>query len=92
MERYQTLICSLAYSTCGSLANSQDLAQETFVTAWRRAADLREPGKLRQWLCGIVRNLAANALRRDLRRGDFLNRSMPQQTSHRQNAIPPRRQ
>jgi len=69
VERYQSLICSLAYSACGALGTSEDMAQETFITAWHRLADLREPGKLRQWLCGIVRNIAANAVRRDLRRG-----------------------
>ncbi|MBS0660865.1 MAG: sigma-70 family RNA polymerase sigma factor [Verrucomicrobia bacterium] len=69
VERYQTLVCSLAYSACGSLARSEDLAQETFVTAWRRLHDLREPDKLRAWLCGIVRKLSANATRREERRG-----------------------
>src|SRR5262245_42813283 len=69
VARYQALICSLAFSGCGSLATSEDLAQETFIAAWRRLHDLRDPGKLRHWLCGIVRNLAANAVRRDLRRG-----------------------
>ncbi|HXG46808.1 MAG TPA: sigma-70 family RNA polymerase sigma factor [Methylomirabilota bacterium] len=69
VERYQSLICALAYSACGNLANSEDLAQETFLTAWRRLEELREPGKLRAWLCGIVRNLSANAVRREARRG-----------------------
>src|SRR5215813_3837241 len=69
VERYQTLICSLAYSACGVLGTSEDMAQETFITAWNRLKDLREPSKLRQWLCGIVRNIAANTVRRDLRRG-----------------------
>jgi RNA polymerase sigma factor (sigma-70 family) len=69
VERYQSLICALAFSACGSLATSEDLAQETFLTAWRRLGELREPQKLRHWLCGIVRNLAANASRRDFRRG-----------------------
>lgn len=69
VERYQSLVCSLAYSACGNLARSEDLAQETFVTAWRRLGELREPAKLRAWLCGIVRNLSANAVRRELRRG-----------------------
>jgi len=69
VERYQSLVCSIAYSGCGTLGTSEDMAQETFITAWHRLADLREPGKLRQWLCGIVRNIAANAVRRDLRRG-----------------------
>src|SRR5262249_16624073 len=69
IERYQSLICSVAYSACGALGTSEDMAQETFITAWHRLKDVREPGKLRPWLCGIVRNIAANALRRELRRG-----------------------
>jgi len=69
VERYQSLICALAYSRTGNLAGSQDLAQDTFVTAWRQIDDLREPSKLRGWLCGIVRNLAASRSRRELRRG-----------------------
>jgi RNA polymerase sigma factor (sigma-70 family) len=69
VERYQTLVCSLAYSVCDALGTSEDMAQETFITAWHKLKDLREPSKLRQWLCGIVRNIAANAVRRDLRRG-----------------------
>jgi RNA polymerase sigma factor (sigma-70 family) len=69
VERYQSLICSLAYSSSGSLARSEDLAQETFVTAWQRLGELREPSKLRPWLCAIVRRLSANAARREWRRG-----------------------
>ncbi len=69
VERYRTLVCSIAYSACGVLGTSEDMAQETFITAWHRLKDLREPGKLRQWLCGIVRNIAAGTARRDLRRG-----------------------
>jgi RNA polymerase sigma factor (sigma-70 family) len=63
VERYQTLICSLAYSATGSLGRSEDLAQETFVTAWKELAGLREPSKLRPWLCTIVRFLIGKELR-----------------------------
>src|SRR5256714_8218062 len=62
--RYQSLICSLAYGATGSLSQSEDLAQETFVTAWQQLADLREPEKLRSWLCRISRNLTYDALRK----------------------------
>src|SRR5262245_42605839 len=68
VERYQDLVRSLAYSSCGDLARSEDLAQETFVTAWLRLADLRDPARLRAWLCGIVRNLTASSQRREIRR------------------------
>ena len=66
VARYQTLICSLTYNTTGSLSQSQDVAQETFVTAWKQIRNLREPNRLRSWLCGIARNLSHNALRQNL--------------------------
>ena len=65
VSRYQSLICSLAYSATGSLGASEDLAQETFITAWKHLRHLREQNKLRAWLCGIARNRINNALRRD---------------------------
>lgn len=64
VARYQTLICSLAYSRTGSLGQSEDLAQETFIAAWKQLAHLREPEKLRSWLCGIARNLIFDALQK----------------------------
>jgi DNA-directed RNA polymerase specialized sigma24 family protein len=46
VARYQSLICSITYSATGSLASSEDLAQETFLAAWRQLGSLREPAKL----------------------------------------------
>jgi RNA polymerase sigma factor (sigma-70 family) len=65
VSRYQSLICSLAYSATGSLSQSEDLAQETFITAWKHLRHLRERHKLRAWLCGIARNRINNFLRRE---------------------------
>jgi RNA polymerase sigma factor (sigma-70 family) len=65
VSRYQSLICSLAYSATGSLGQSEDLAQETFITAWKHLSHLRERDKLRAWLCGIARNRINNFLRRE---------------------------
>jgi RNA polymerase sigma factor (sigma-70 family) len=62
--RYQSLVCAVTYSATGSLTLSEDVAQETFVAAWRQLGRLREPAKLRGWLCGIARNLLHNTLRR----------------------------
>jgi RNA polymerase sigma factor (sigma-70 family) len=61
--RYQSLVCSLAYSATGSLSQSEDLAQETFIAAWKGLRMLREPEKLRSWLCGIARNIIAGTVR-----------------------------
>src|ERR1035441_5540515 len=57
VERYQSLICALAYSATGSLSRSEDLAQETFLIAWKQLRQLREPDKLRSWLCSIARSV-----------------------------------
>jgi RNA polymerase sigma factor (sigma-70 family) len=65
VARYQALISSLTYSATGSLARSEDLAQEVFVAAWKDLGQLREPEKLRPWLCGIARRLAASARRHE---------------------------
>lgn len=65
VARYQALVCSLAYSATGSLTQSEDLAQETFVSAWKDLRSLREPLKLRSWLCRIARNRIVDSLRRE---------------------------
>ena len=67
VARYQSLVCALAYSACGDLPRSEDVAQDTFIAAWRGLGELREPAKLRQWLCGIARKRVASTVRRELR-------------------------
>ena len=56
VDRYKNLVASLVYAGTGHLATSEDLAQDTFVTAWSRLGALRDPAKLRPWLCGIARH------------------------------------
>jgi RNA polymerase sigma factor (sigma-70 family) len=67
VTRYQALVASVAYNATGNVAQSEDLAQETFLVAWQRLKQLEQPGKLRAWLCGIARRTAANARRRQRR-------------------------
>ena len=67
VSRYQILVCSLAYSRIGHLGQSEDVAQETFITAWKHLRLLRQPEKLRSWLCGIVRNRARKCLQHESR-------------------------
>src|SRR5439155_10983174 len=67
VRRYQALICSLAYNATGSVRQSEDLAQETFVAAWRDLGQLRETAKLRGWLCSIVRHQISRAFSRSAR-------------------------
>ena len=65
VARYQSLICSMAYSATGNLSKSEDLAQDTFIAAWKQLPQLKEQGKLRGWLCGIARFLIGKAVRKD---------------------------
>jgi RNA polymerase sigma factor (sigma-70 family) len=65
--KYQNPIAAFAYSACGDIAQSEDLAQETFLVAWRKLRDLKEPAKFKSWLFGIARNLINNSARRQSR-------------------------
>ncbi|HEU5081690.1 MAG TPA: sigma-70 family RNA polymerase sigma factor [Opitutaceae bacterium] len=77
VSRYQRLLCSLAYSATGQLSQSEDLAQETFIEAWRKLEQLRDPEKLRAWLCGILRFKVSRLRRADntepVRRADVID-------------------
>lgn len=68
VQRHQSLVCAVAYNACGNLALSEDVAQETFWTAWRERTSLKQADRLRSWLCGIARNLGRNAGRKAARR------------------------
>lgn len=87
VSRYQSLICSLAYSATGSLGQSEDLAQETFITAWKHLRLLRERDKLRAWLCGIARGLVGKALRREGR--EPIHKAEPLELAHESAAAEP---
>ena len=54
----QSAVSAVAFSIIGDFSISQDIAQETFWTAWNSKTDLQEPRKLGAWLCGIARNLS----------------------------------
>lgn len=87
VTRYQSLICSLVYSATGSLTQSEDLAQETFVAAWKKLNDLREPEKLRAWLCRIARNHIYDLLRQQRREPSHAADSL--ETAHESATLEP---
>jgi len=64
VDRYQRAVSAVSYSGTGDRTLSEDVAQDTFVTAWRQLSALREIERLPAWLCGIARNLARAARRR----------------------------
>jgi RNA polymerase sigma factor (sigma-70 family) len=64
VQRYQGLVTSITYNATGDIPISEDLAQDTFLQAWRKMGSLREPEKLGGWLCTIARNRVRDWLRR----------------------------
>lgn len=56
-------MCAVAYGATGDAALSEDVAQDTFVVAWRARHTLRDPSRIRAWLCAIARHLALNTRR-----------------------------
>lgn len=64
IERYQGLVCAITYAGCGDVHQSEDLAQETFLEAWKHLRDVEQPDRLKSWLCGIARNLTNSARRK----------------------------
>src|SRR4051812_5174985 len=72
VARYQDIVCAVSYSSTGDQVLSEDVAQETFIAAWRQLERLRNSTRLRPWLCGIARNLARTARKRR-RREDLVD-------------------
>ncbi|HUT31581.1 MAG TPA: sigma-70 family RNA polymerase sigma factor [Sedimentisphaerales bacterium] len=62
VEKYQGLVCGITYSTTGNRPRSEELAQETFVRAWRELRQLRDLGRFRAWLSTIARNAARKSI------------------------------
>jgi RNA polymerase sigma factor (sigma-70 family) len=61
--KYQAMVSGLVYAACGDLHRSEDVAQETFISAWKSLSGLRDASKLPGWLCQIARRRLADASR-----------------------------
>jgi len=66
-ERYVRPIISFIYDMVGRRELAEDLAQETFVRAYKNLKSLRDETKLSTWLFGIAKNVARESLRARIR-------------------------
>ena len=62
VEQYQSLICAITYSAMGDFGKSEELAQETFIRAWKELGQLKDLSKFQGWLCTIARNLVRKSI------------------------------
>ena len=64
IQKYQAMVSGLIYAACGDLHRSEDVAQETFISAWKSLSGLRDASKLPGWLCQIARRRLADVMRK----------------------------
>jgi RNA polymerase sigma factor (sigma-70 family) len=64
VEEHMAVVYAAAYSATGDRALSEEVAQETFLCAWRKLPALDRPPAMPGWLCGIARMMARNVRRR----------------------------
>jgi RNA polymerase sigma-70 factor (ECF subfamily) len=63
MRQSYRLVYQVAYSVLGNPADAEDVTQETFLTAFRKIAGLRDPEKFRPWVARTAWRLALNRRR-----------------------------
>jgi RNA polymerase sigma-70 factor (ECF subfamily) len=68
IREHQRMIHSLCYRMTGSLADAEDLAQETFIQAFQHRDSFRGEAHVSSWLYRIAVNLCLNWRKRASRR------------------------
>ena len=63
-ERYRAELQVHCYRLLGSLEDSEDLVQETFLRAWRSRGSFRGDSSFRAWMYSIATNACLDALER----------------------------
>src|SRR5580704_10007689 len=68
IKRYQQMIHALTFRMTGSMADAEDVAQETFIQAFRQLEGFRAEARFSSWLYRIAVNLCLNLRTRRQRR------------------------
>lgn len=67
VEKYNAYIYNIAYKLTGKPEQAEDIAQETFIKAWKHLDELKDQTALKQWLRTICVNEFRMSLRKDIR-------------------------
>jgi RNA polymerase sigma-70 factor, ECF subfamily len=68
VRRTARLVFSRIYLETGDVHRSEDLVQETFLTAWRSIHHVSDPSGFRSWLLQVAHTTVIDAARRDSRK------------------------
>ncbi|MDD5557917.1 MAG: sigma-70 family RNA polymerase sigma factor [bacterium] len=87
VERYGRRVYAIAYRMTGNHGDADDVAQETFIRAYRRIGQFGGRSSFFTWLYRILINCCMDCLRRRRRRGetdfqDFLDHGEGPAASH----------
>jgi RNA polymerase sigma factor (sigma-70 family) len=77
IRQFEPLALAIALAICGRSDGAAEVVQEAFLRAWKRLADLEQPGRFGPWLMQIVRNLAKDEHRRNALRKSEPTPEMP---------------
>ncbi len=67
VDRYRPAVARLAYRVTRDAEEAKDIAQDTFLRAFRRLDEIRPERPFARWLFRVARNASLDAIRR--RRG-----------------------
>jgi len=71
VERYEERIFTFGLKMCGHLQDAEDIAQETFLNAFRYLKDFREETKLKNWLFKIAARVCMRKRRKKKNEPDY---------------------
>ena len=75
VSKYQELICAITFSAAPDVQQSEELAHQTFINAWKNLSQLKDLSKFRPWLCTIARNNIRNFINKNKR--DIIAKAKP---------------
>ena len=68
VRRTARLVYARQYLETGNAHRAEDLAQETFLVAWRSVGQVQDPAGFRTWLLTVARSVATDARRHETRK------------------------
>ncbi|MBI3318787.1 MAG: sigma-70 family RNA polymerase sigma factor, partial [Candidatus Omnitrophica bacterium] len=77
MERHGQAVINLAFRFLGTVADSEDAAQEVFLRLYQHPPHLNPSGKLSTWLYRVTANLCVDFLRKPSRRARTISLEAP---------------
>jgi RNA polymerase sigma factor (sigma-70 family) len=75
VAKYQELVCAITYSGIADVQQSEELAHQTFINAWKNLSQLKNLSRFRPWLCTIARNNIRNFINKNQR--DIIAKAKP---------------